>query len=190
MLQALPSCTHTIEPYSSETTPADSTAVSTAPKRDSEHHNKVKQLVITMKQMMAKHIHEVGSNEAHRRVIRLSWEQLTKSKCPSKSTLQVMFNTELDTKLAKKTGIMPIIEEYDYFTFQRAMEELKEQILWHMRGECLKNHLLDRRVSQREHLMAYIQYFLYHEMKPGKVSHRFGADAASKIQALMDKNVD
>ena len=102
---------------------------STDPKRDSEHHNKVKQLVITMKQMMAKHINEIGSNEAHKIVIRRSWKTLTKSKCPNESTLQVMFNSKLDVKLAIKTGLIATIEEYGYDTYQQAMEELKEKIL-------------------------------------------------------------
>ena len=38
--------------------------------------------------------------------------------------------------------------------------------------------------------MAYIQYFLFYEMKLGEVSNRFGADAAKKIQSIMANYVN
>lgn len=48
-----------------------------------------------------------------------------------------------------------------------------------MKAENLKSHMLDRTLSKKEMLAAYVQYFIEEELKKGKISSRFN-DAANK----------
>lgn len=62
----------------------------------SEYHNMTKQLVITMKQIMSKHIKEVGSTASKRTIIHNIWLKLTKKKHPTKLTLKLVFDTDVN----------------------------------------------------------------------------------------------
>ena len=55
-----------------------------------------KQLVITMKQIMSKYIKEVGSTVSKRTIIQNIWLKLTKKKHPTKLTLKLIFDMEVN----------------------------------------------------------------------------------------------
>lgn len=145
----------------------------------------VKQLIISMKQMVTRHITEIGTTHAIKTVIRDTWKVFTAVKHPTKEILRAMFDNEINRKLLEKVGLWSIAQKFDLSTYAEAMNELKLEILFRMRESCLLSHLSDRKIQKRERLGAYIQYFLADEMKAGKITHRFGESASRRIEEIL-----
>ena len=148
----------------------------------SENHNMVKQLIITMRQMMGKYIHDVGCNYNSRQIISAVWKVFETTKTPNKDILRAMFDREVNKKLIEKVDLSSIVNQYGTYEFLNAMEELRADLLLRMRSENLKTHLFNRSISKKERLTAYIQYFVEDELRGGKISSRF-SEAANKRMA-------
>jgi hypothetical protein len=52
----------------------------------------VKQLIISIKKMMAKHIIEIGSTQSMKTIIKETWKVFTAIKHPTKEILRAMFD--------------------------------------------------------------------------------------------------
>lgn len=85
-----------------------------------------KQLVITMKQVMAKYIKNIGSTASIRNTIKKVWEKLTKKSHPTKQTLRVMFDSDITSKVLKREGLVETEDQFNSEDFKLAMIELKE----------------------------------------------------------------
>jgi hypothetical protein len=145
----------------------------------------VKQLIISMKKMVTRHIGEIGTTHTIKTVIRETWKVFTAVKHPTKEILRAMFDTAINRRLLEKVGLWSMVQRFDLSVYAEAMNELKLEILFRMRESCLLSHLSDRKIQKKERLGAYIQYFLNDEMKSGKVTHRFGESASRRIEEIL-----
>jgi len=75
--------------------------------------------------------------------------------------------------------------KYGVLEYQNAMEELRLEIMFRMRGESLKSHLFNRVIQKKDRLAAYVQYFLEVELKTGKISGRFSDAAGKRIDEIL-----
>lgn len=73
----------------------------------------VKQMIISMKQIMSKHVNEIGSTQATKSIIKLTWKVFTDLKNPTKDILRAMFDNEKDQRLMQRVGLEPILKKYD-----------------------------------------------------------------------------
>jgi hypothetical protein len=101
--------------HQSETTPSKSSSNS------SKFHNMTKQLVITIKQIMAKFIKDLGSTATVRNIIKQLWERLIKKSHPTKQTLKAMFDPQVNTTILKKEGFMESEDQFEVEDLQEAM---------------------------------------------------------------------
>jgi hypothetical protein len=99
-----------------------------------------------------------------------------------------MFNKELNKKLIEKVGLGSILELHGSYEFLNAMEDLKLDLVFRMRSENLKTHLLDRNIQKRERLAAYVQYFVEEELRCGKISSRFSETAGKRMEQILLSN--
>ena len=71
-----------------------------------------------------------------------------------------MFDKKVDKKILLRVGFADILTRFGSYEYLNAMEELRTDVLFKMRNENLKFHLLRRNISRRDRLTAYIQYFV------------------------------
>ena len=133
----------------------------------------VKQLVITIRQMVGKYIPDVGCSFTSRSIISEVWKVFEKTKNPNKEILKAMFNREVNQKTVEKAGLGSILKTYGSYEYTNAMEDLRVEMMFRMRSENLKSHMFGRNLQKKERLEAYVQYFVEEELKYGKISSRF-----------------
>lgn len=120
----------------------------------------VKQMIITIKNMMGNHIENIGSHSYTRKIIKRVWSIFINIKNPNKEILKVMFNKKLDYKSLKKLNMLDLVNDFGEKSYQDAMNDLKQEITMRMKGESIKSHLLDRNIKKKDRLAAYILYFI------------------------------
>jgi hypothetical protein len=47
--------------------------------------------------------------------------------------------------------------------------------------------LIDRKIANKELLLAYIQHFLHEELQGGDIKARFGPSGANKINSMLSR---
>lgn len=120
-----------------------------------------KQLVITMKQIMSKYIKDIGSTASKRTIIQNIWLKLTKKKHPTKLTLKLIFDMEVNVELLKKEELIESATQFNCEEFREAMVELKEELIMRMKESTIRSNLIDRKIAKKDVLLAYIQHFLH-----------------------------
>jgi lysophospholipid acyltransferase (LPLAT)-like uncharacterized protein len=71
---------------------------------------------------------------------------------PNKEILKALFDEEINLKLIKKYGFDNVVGSHGIEVFKEAVEAIKNEILYRMKSESIKSHLLDRRVRNKERL--------------------------------------
>lgn len=84
-----------------------------------------------------------------------------------------MFNRDVNKKLMEKVGLSSVLSKYGSYEYLHAMDELRVDIMFKMRSENLKSHMLDRNLKKKDRLIAYAQYFVEDELRSGIISSRF-----------------
>ena len=148
----------------------------------------VKQLIITIKQMNGKFIEDIGCNYTSRQIISETWKIFERTKKTNKDLLKAMFDRQVNQKLINKAGLGYIFNKYGSYEYQNAMEELRTDMLLRMRTENLKSHLFNRNLKKRDHLSAYVQYFVEEQLKKGIISSRFSYSASKRMKEILKSN--
>lgn len=144
----------------------------------------VKQLIITIKQMMRSSVKTIGTGKV-KKVVEEIWEIFMTDIHPNKEMLKALFDSDRDEKLLEKYQLSQVIASHGIEDYKEAIEEIKKGILFKMKSENVKSHLLDRRVQHKERLAAFIFYFLHEEMKVGKIANRLSEKATQKVEKIL-----
>lgn len=109
------------------------TSKKTISSSSSDNHNMVKQLVITIKQMVGKYIPEIGCNHTAKEIISEVWSVFESTRNPSKDILKAMFNKEVNLRQVEKVRLGSIVRDYGSYEFLNAMDDLRMDIVFRMR---------------------------------------------------------
>ncbi len=101
------------------------TSSSKCSSNSSKFHNMTKQLVITIKQIMAKFIKDLGSTATIRAIIKQLWEKLIKKSHPTKQALKAILDPQVNLKILKKEGFIKSEDQFELEDLQEAAQELK-----------------------------------------------------------------
>lgn len=109
------------------------TKTSQIQKQSSLNHNMVKQLIITIKQMMAHSIAHISTGEINKALQEI-WYIFVQNRQANKEMLKALFDDSTNMKLLEKYGLKKVVDSFGMDIFKEAIQALKEEILFRMKN--------------------------------------------------------
>lgn len=103
----------------------------------------IKHFINVMKKMIGKNIEAVG-NIYTKPIIQKVWKIFMTCKNPTRKILKAIFDRQPSKKLIEQMGFTTVLNQYGLEEYLRAMDELREEVVFRMNGSNLMSHLLER----------------------------------------------